>query len=372
MHRITCIAGALALGAGTAAAGGLDRSGQSVQVLFEEGNYAEFSFGSVSPNVSGVSVSVAPGTPSGDMADDYMVYGAAYKHDFGNGLAAAFIFDQPFGADTVYPVVPGYFASGAQAKLDTNNVTMLLKYDLPVAQDSGSTFSVYGGPRYETLKASARIPFVAGYSAVASRSGALGYVLGAAWEKPDIAARVSLTYHSEVDHSLATTETSGPLGTNTSITNVSSPESVNLHAQTGIAPGTLLFGSVRWADWSDYVIAPSDYLVLTGGSPLLSYTDDTTTYSIGVGRRFNESWSGSLSYSYEPQANTLFTNLGPTDGQSSIGVGLKYTVGEIEISGGLRYVWIGDTTTALAGAPGAQFNDNDALALGLKVGISLN
>jgi long-subunit fatty acid transport protein len=315
---------------------------------------------------------IPPGVASGDMLDSYSVFGAAYKHDFGNGFAAAFIFGQPFGADVDYPVVPGYFASGSQAELDTDSVKMLLKYDLPLGEGSGSRFSIFGGPRYETLEATARIPFVNGYSASAEQSGEFGYAVGAAWEKPEIAARVSLTYHSEVDHSLSTTETSAtPLGTSTSTTDVSSPESVNLHAQTGVAPGTLLFGSARWVDWSNYVIAPADYQTLTGG-PLLSYTDDTVTYSLGIAREFNDRWAGSISIGHEPQADTLFTNLGPTDGQNSVGVGLQYTLGEVEISGGMRYIWIGDTTTALGPRPAAQFNDNDALAFGLKLGIALD
>ena len=49
-------------------AGGIERSSQSVGVLFEEGTYGEFTFSTVSPTVSGTFVGVVP---SGDMAASY-------------------------------------------------------------------------------------------------------------------------------------------------------------------------------------------------------------------------------------------------------------------------------------------------------------
>jgi long-chain fatty acid transport protein len=49
MKRLTLAATTLVAVAGTAQAGGIDRSGQSVQALFEKGNYVELSFGAVSP-----------------------------------------------------------------------------------------------------------------------------------------------------------------------------------------------------------------------------------------------------------------------------------------------------------------------------------
>ena len=61
----------------SAFAGALDRSGQPLNALFHKGGYAEFSFGSVDPSVSGSVV----GRESGDMADDYTQVGAAYKLD---------------------------------------------------------------------------------------------------------------------------------------------------------------------------------------------------------------------------------------------------------------------------------------------------
>ena len=74
MKKLIMTAAAMGL-AGSAFAGGIDRSGQSIDVLFEEGRHLEFSIGMVNPDVSGVGAGVlitpltpTPGAASGDMA----------------------------------------------------------------------------------------------------------------------------------------------------------------------------------------------------------------------------------------------------------------------------------------------------------------
>ncbi len=42
----------------------------------------------------------------------------------------------------------------------------------------------------------------------------------------------------------------------------------------------------------------------------------------------------------------------------------------MRITAGIRYVRIGDTTTAVQGVPAAEFDDNDAIALGVKIGYN--
>jgi long-subunit fatty acid transport protein len=102
----------------------------------------------------------------------------------------------------------------------------------------------------------------------------------------------------------------------------------------------------------------------------LSYEEDVTTYTVGLGHRINETWSVAGSLSYERNTGNLFTNLGPNDGQTSIGLAAIYTQGPMKITTGIRYARIGDTTTAVQGVPAAEFNDNDAVAFGVKVGYS--
>ena len=102
--------------AGAALAGGLDRTGQSVGVLFEEGRYGELSFGAANPSVSGVEVNPGLGTdPSGSVSPSFTNLGFAYKADLNDTWSYAVIYDQPFGAAVDYPDGTAYFASGAVA-----------------------------------------------------------------------------------------------------------------------------------------------------------------------------------------------------------------------------------------------------------------
>ena len=370
MMKMATIIGVMALSGNAALAGGVDRSGQSVVVLFEKGNYAEFSLGVVQPDVSGVGAAVTPGQSSGDMAGDYVTFSGAYKHQFNDRISAAIIFDQPFGANVDYPAGTGYFAQGSTAELNSNALTGVVKYTLP------SNISLIGGLRYQTLGAKAFIPFVtqgptfAPYSANGKTDSAVGYLVGAAFEKPEIALRVALTYNSKVKHDLPTAETS-VLGALSSSTPVNTPQSVNLEVQSGIAANTLLFGSVRWVEWSKFDISPTQYKTLTGGKSLVSYDSDTISYTLGLGRKFNEQWSGAVTLGYEAPTGGFASNLGPTDGYWSIGIGGSYTKDNMKISGGIRYVSIGDADTTLGGnVAAANFTGNSAIGAGIKVGFT--
>lgn len=362
MNKYLGSAGILALCAGSALAGGLDRSGQSISAIFEKGNYVELSFGSVSPNVSGVSAPGFGSLRSGDMAADYGQLGVAVKMNLTPNVDVALIFDQPFGANVDYPTATGYYAQGTTATLKTSALTLVGKYSLP------SNISFLAGLRYQTFYAEASVPFIpGGYTAAGDTDGGVGYLVGIAYEKPEIALRVALTYNSKIEHSLETAETNA-FGAFTSQTDLETPQSVNLEFQSGIAKDTLLFGSIRWVDWSEFVIDPTNYLP---PSPLVSYSGDYTTYSLGVGRKFTENWSGAVTVGYEKPLGGFSSNLGPSDGQRSVGVGATYTMDNMKITGGVRYVDIGDTQTTLGGGvPSADFNDNHALAIGVKVGFS--
>ncbi|MEM7471073.1 MAG: outer membrane protein transport protein [Pseudomonadota bacterium] len=378
MKHMTTATAVLALSSAAASAGGVDRSGQNIGVIFEEGTYAEFSYGYVDPTVSGVGAGAAanpaqptPGAASGNMSASYSLFGLAYKHQFNDKLSFSLIYDQPYGANVDYPTGTGYFAGGATAELNTDALTGLLRYKID------DNFSVHGGLRYQSFAAEAVVPFVAGYTANGAKDYGLGFVAGAAYERPEIALRVALTYSSEISHSLATVETGPVPGTTT--TAVETPQSVNLDFQTGIAANTLLFGSIRWVDWSDFDVAPAGYRLATTsatnptGSALVSYENDAITYNIGVGRRFNENWSGAVSLGYEKSNGGFASNLGPTDGNISIGLGGTYTNGAIKVTGGVRYIDIGDANTTLSAASGlaaGNFTGNKAIAVGFKVGYS--
>lgn len=335
--------GALAMTTTMAQAGGLDRSGQSISALFETGGYAELSYGMVIPSIEGVYLGVVG---SGSVGSDYSALGLAIKSDINAKFSAAVILDQPFGAAVDY-ATPPYPLTGSSAHVNTTAITALGRYKF------NESFSVYAGPRYVTASGdytvNAALAPPVGYSSTYSSGSDLGYVVGAAFEKPEIALRVALTYSSATTFALD--GTAGDL-------NAEMPQSINLDVQSGVAANTLVFGSIRWADWTEASI------VDTAVGSLISYDKDVFTYSLGVGRKFSDSFSGSVSLGYEAAQGGEASNLSPTDGNVSIGVGAKYTMGNMEISGGVRYVLLGDATTELIAG---DFSGNTAIGAGLKV-----
>ncbi len=348
-------------------AAGVERSTQSVGILFEEANYVELSFGHVAPKVSGTqSIPAGPmspaGAPSGDMTGDYTTVSLGLKTQIGDALALALVIDEPIGADVDYPIGTGYLYGGSTAILDANAVTVMGKYTLP------SNFSVIAGLR--ALRTSGDVALFNGYRLITSNETDYGYLIGVAYEKPEIALRVALTYNSAIDHRFAITENGAP----SLPLDVEVPKSLNLEFQTGVAKDTLVFGSLRYVDWTAFEIAPVGY-VAVAGAPLVRYNGDTTTVTLGVGRRFSENWSGAVTVGYEDKVGGFSGNLGPTDGQKSIGLALSYEQDRYKITGGIRYVNLGDTQTMAPrpfpdGTQFSDFEDNHALAAGLKFSVS--
>ena len=335
----------LTLTTAAAHAGGLDRSGQSISSIFETGSYAELSFGVVQPSIEGVMLGLP--LPSGNVAPDYLQFGIAAKMDVNDKVSLGLIFDQPYGAKVSYETA-GYPLNTTNAEVKTQSLTLIGRYKL------NDAFSVHAGVR--SVTASGHYDPVGPYASTYSAGTDSGYLVGVAFEKPEIAMRVALTYASETHFALD--GTAGDL-------TATMPASVNLDVQSGIAANTLLFGSVRWADWTSATIDDS----LAGN--LVDYASDTVTYSLGVGRKFSDTFSGAVTLGYEAGDGELASNLSPTDGQFSIGLGGTYTRGNMKVTGGVRYVKVGDTTTESVGAfPGASFTGNSAVGVGVKVAFS--
>ena len=350
---------------------GLDRSNQDVTALFETGNVVELSFGMTQPSVSGTDII---GNGIDGVAQDFNQVSASVKMDINAQLSFALILDQPVGADIEYggdPLTTVY--GGTFAQLDSRAVTALARYKLT------ENFSVHGGLRYQTL--SARIGLsgqgyraLSGYEVQLDDSSATGFVAGVAYERPDIALRVALTYNQGMTHEFDTVETvpaalqAGfglpPLVPGT--TEVDTPDAVNLDFQTGIAEDTLLFGSIRWADYDVTRLTPTIFGTASPGSSLTNI-DTNFAYSVGVGRRFSDTLSGSVSVGWEPETDSLASPLDPTNGRTWVQVGGQYTMDAITVSAGVRYTMLGDAEPATGGVVGASFEDNDALSLGINI-----
>lgn len=342
MKHFALVTAAMLAATGGAYAGGIDRSGQGIGFMFETGTYAELSFGIVSPTVS--NTPLAPPLASGDISPTFRTFGAAYKRDLTDSLSIGVQIDQPFGAHVQYPASLG----GGFAELNSSSINVIGRYKF----DGG--FSAHAGLRYVTIDGTVFVPASLVARQTFGADADVGYLAGVAYERPDIALRIALTYFSSTDHSLDSSL--GTIGT------INPPQAINLDFQTGVAANTLVFGQIRWADWTDtrVVVPPAD--------PLISYDDDRISYTLGVARKFNDTWSGALSVGYEEDLGAVQSTLSPTDGYVSLGLAAIYTTGNMKVTTGVRYVDIGNAVTAnpLLG----RFEGNEALALGVKVGWS--
>jgi len=370
-------ASALALSATALHAGGIERTQQSAMILYETGNVLELSLGYADPSLSGKNISPPfPAQDIDDVADGFWLPSFSIKYDVNDRLALALIYDRPFGADIAYESgnIP---LGGTTADANTNTLTALAKYQF------NDNWSAFGGLRFQQaegdihLQGAAYGP-VSGYEVNLDKTNGVGYVLGAAYEVPEIALRVALTYNSSITHDMDTTESGPlipvapgvalPLLDGDSETEVKTPESWNLDFQTGIAEDTLLFGGVRYVKHSQFRVDPDNLDTVTGSG--LIDLEDSTAYTLGVGRRFNDKFSAALSATYEAPGDDLVSPLAPRTGYTQLRLAGSYNVNEaVTVSGGVSYFWLGDAKpeTGTPDVARADFEDNDAWGVGLKV-----
>jgi long-chain fatty acid transport protein len=80
------------------------------------------------------------------------------------------------------------------------------------------------------------------------------------------------------------------------------PDSLELKVQSGIAPGWLAFGSVKWTDWSQLQVlrfVPNEPGFGRFGTSLDLLYRDGWTVTGGIGHKFNDQWSGAISLTWD-------------------------------------------------------------------------
>lgn len=399
-------------------AAALDRSGQSISAFLQPGNYFEAGISVLDPTVKGkvregFTPSAAPPSVIGlqntnlsDMAGDYMFYNAALKLQLTDQVSFGFIYDQPFGADASYSVADtgsavaggqGLFHNGTSAtavEVDTQNLSFIFGFQ------PNKNFNFYAGPVYQTVKGNVQLRGLGyggsgtfgSYNADIKETGDLGWLAGAAYQIPDIALKASVTYRSEIDHSTQMNETfnapslfAGLNAVPSKETTITTPQSVNLDLQSGIMADTVAFANIRWVNWKDFAIRPDKFTTASKnpavqastGKPefaLVAYTDDQWSVNAGVGRKVTDKWAGNVSVGWDSGAGNPVSTLGPTEGYWNLGVGVQYSPTPATfIAGGVKYFWLGDAKAQAASqfdTPNyvAEFEDNNAIAYGLKLG----
>ncbi|ENV43978.1 OmpP1/FadL family transporter [Acinetobacter schindleri] len=382
-------------------AGGLDRSGQSIQAFLQPGNYAEAGISVLDPDVKGKSSVRSLGNSFNgekidDMAEDYYFVNTAIKVQATDKISLGLIYDQPYGADASYSTngpLSSFSAAGEGTKVEvkTQNITALIGYQ------PNENWNLYAGPVWQTVEADISLRGAAyispldptkalsGYNIKIDEKEAYGWLAGFAYSIPEIALKASVTYRSEIKHKATGTESftfaqsttlapgfTVPAGTTVPMSNervdAITPQSVNLDFQSGVAQNTIAFANIRWVHWDQFAVTPV-FLKANSGNNLIDYSDDQWSANIGVGHKFNDKWSASTSVGWDSGAGNPVTTLGPTEGYWSLGLGAQYSpAANYFIQAGVKHLWLGDATAQTGGNPVGEFEDNNAWAYGMKIG----
>ena len=256
--------------------------------------------------------------------------------------------------------------------LSSQNFTGLLGVKLGEKKN----IQIYGGPTIQRLEGDVHLrgnayKTASGYDANIARDTAYGWMAGIAYLKPEIALKAALTYRSEIDHDVNTTENlpaRGAAGVGTNEITITTPKSVNLDFQTGINPTTLLTAKARWVPWSDFAIKPKIYGSASGLN-LVSYDDDAWTAEVGLGKKLSPQLAISGAVGYDSGAGNPITSLGPVEGNWNVGLGAKYNLTpEWAVSGGVKYLMFGDAKAKLPdGSIVGDFQDNDGWVYGVRL-----
>ncbi|MBP2549074.1 long-chain fatty acid transport protein [Neorhizobium galegae] len=328
-----------------ASAGGLERGGYNIDLLFDPSTVAaEATTTYVAPQRKARNVrdnyttsAVYPyngtgtGTGGGNLnglsssSDDTEGYWAprlGIKAAIGDSVDCMFDYSQPWGAHSN----PGRNWAGAnnniETKVESDNyaATCSYRFDLGPGQlrlIGGAFYQEVSGFKERLVQDYTNVPTsLSGVGRLDLEGHGWGWRTGIAYEIPEYAVRASLVYNSEVNLSNLTgtldLRQANPALNGGQPYNVfgeqRTPDSLELKLQTGIAPDWLAFGSLKWTDWSQFQKIPFCVTGTVSSCTLSSPTALTTldlgyrdgwTVTGGVGHKFNEQWSGAVSVTWD-------------------------------------------------------------------------
>lgn len=368
---IRCIALAALLASstmGAAHAGGLEANGYNWDLLFDPATYV--GKGTVTPVIINHEITslAAPGLGTVATSSNRTYYNFAVKADLIDNASCLVSVQNPWGSGTDR-LLPYAAATGqsVRERIWSTDLGLTCSYGLDVGPGS---LSIIGGVSAQSLNYEALVPALLpgptlGTLPVELDGRGIGWRIGTAYEVPEIALRVSAIYNAPIDYDLSGTFAAGL----PAAASVTTPQTFEVKAQSGIAPGWLLLGGIKWVDWS--VV---DALSVTTPGPTLTTVlnyEDGWTVSAGVGHQLTEdltvlaglTWDKGTSR--ENGAGVLAN--GTQSDRLGVNLGAAYKPSEnFELSGGVSYSMIEAGTNAL----GETWDKGSVLAFSLSAKAS--
>jgi long-chain fatty acid transport protein len=251
-------------------------------------------------------------------------------------------YSQPWGAHTN----PGKNWMGAndniETKVESDNYAATCSYKWEMGPGvvriiGGGFYQEVGGFKDRLVAPAIAVAPLSGVGRLELEGEGWGWRTGIAYEIPEYAMRASLVYNSKVDLDdlsgfIDLTQFAFPVpgapirGTKYDVSgSASMPDSLELKVQSGIAPGWLAFGSVKWTDWSQLQVlrfCPATASVLTPCTSLDLLYRDGWTVSGGIGHKFTDQWSGAVSLTWDRGTSHGY---GSQTDTWLLGTGVSYT-----------------------------------------------
>ncbi len=351
---------------GTASAGGFSRGNADTGILYEPGNFnMRSSVTLVSPSRK---ITAAVGNPNlvgTQYANDYVMPSVAVKMGITENFSCAGTLNNAYGGSASYAqpknlALPGttplgllnYGKKDEDFSIYETALTCGVKFQL-----GKGNLHVIGGGFMEKFNYD-RVDFLGPNAAVGS-TGAItanlrlsgedyGWRAGIAYEIPEIAFRTELLYRSGTSYGadgslvIRNNLAGTTLADLPAIGEGELPQSFTLNFQSGVAPGWLVLGSVKWTDWS-----VTKQLVATAfaapGVPVIRdannyFWKDGWTVTAGVGHAFNEQVSGLMALTWDSGVATGWDGSSDTWTLSAGGSVKDSWGGELRAGAGLTYI----------------------------------
>lgn len=399
MNRFIVTTAAI-LSATSATAGGFEASRLDTKFMYEKGNYAELSYGSLDYDVKADtrtvqntrlnenSVKTSQNRNVGSFKTKYGGFEVGLtRFKSGtiqlDGNATNYALNAAGCTDPTDANQAACRTGGPVPKTDVNLNTVALLGKLDVSNEVEFMVGLKRNKLGDSTVTTSRGTFT--LTGESNTSGMVGF----AYSKPEIALRVELLVQPSSKISAATSFAASnwakglilsaanpdpaPDCDNSDFaatlnTTMSTPASQTLNFQSGVAKDTLVFGSIHRVDWASAQINAETGCSATRAA---SAFWDTTTYTIGAARKLSDSLALTASVASETGGSNTTTSLFTVNnGYKAINLGAQYKIGKVTISGGYNYTKLGDITVTDGTSDYAIYKNNKVSALGIKIGVS--
>lgn len=347
LARIAAIA--LAMGAAPAFAGGYDTGESDWDFVFQERAVAfEAGVRHIAPmrRLTGITGTFGP-SPDVDETEAFTLPRASLAVNVAGMARCMASYREPWGGHANYGTAWTYAAAAVEQHFSSRDYGLTCAAGFAAGK---GRVSFLGGVSLQEARYRLTQAFGPVMAATDVSDRSLAWRLGLAYEIPDYALRASLVYNSAVSYDM--TGTFAAFGPALPVFgHITMPQSVELKAQSGVAPGWLAFAAVKWTDWSvvqSMPLCPVGVPACTqpfAVSGLSLGFRDTWSVTLGAARQFSEMFSLAGNLSWNQGASAGFTSQTDVWSAGLTGVLTPSANAEFRLGGTLGLLTSGTSST---------------------------